>query len=44
MLMVNKRLQKFHADLPSRISVLMAFSPGDKRNTAKVARTHPSPL
>jgi hypothetical protein len=22
-------------------SVLMAFSPGDKRNTAKVARTHP---
>jgi hypothetical protein len=30
-----------HADLPSRIKCLGWPSAGDKRNTAKVARTHP---
>jgi hypothetical protein len=38
--MVNKRLQKFSCRLAVQDQVSwMAFSPGDKRNTAKVART-----
>jgi hypothetical protein len=42
MLMVNKRLQKFSCRLAVQDQVSwMAFSPGDKRNTAKVAKTHP---
>jgi hypothetical protein len=45
MLMVNKRLQSSHADLPSRIKCLGWPSAGDKRNTAKVAKdTSTSPL
>jgi hypothetical protein len=46
MLMVNKRLQKFSCRLAVQDQVSwMAFSPGDKRNTAKVAKdTSTSPL
>jgi hypothetical protein len=44
--MVNKRLQKFSCRLAVQDQVSwMAFSPGDKRNTAKVAKdTSTSPL